>query len=802
MTWFWKSIGVGEDFLTHWDETRLAFRQEWAVWVGVVLLPLLAVYIHWRQKHSLRTAPSLLRGVLTALRVLILALLFFVLSGPYLKRVEQVEKRPIVAFLFDHSQSMQLEAGPFDPDTEARVAKAAGYRVLEGTRGQPEVDSDTRRALDRISRGQLVHAVVQANAAALLDPLRRKYDVQYYSVAEDTRPVTVATENGQVVLPEPPRPRERWGTSTHLGDAIQHVLTEAAGRPVSGIVVFTDGQNTGGRSLAEAARAAHAAGTPIFSVPAGTATRLRDVAVVDVFTTDLVSVGDTARVVVTIESQGFDKRPVKVELYEGKEKLDSKDLVLRGREQQQVELTFQAKQPGAHFLTVQVPPQPEEPESLRGNNSDSAFVRVTEEKLKVLYVEGWPRWDFRFLKNAMRRDHGLGGRSAKEPDIVLEAEWRRLPPERRHSALPRSLDELAQYHTVILGDVSPAVIDSEFLDLLVKAVREKGLGLIVEAGPENMPTRYDQRLLDLLPVRGLRGAFRDKPFTLELSPSGAVHEAMRFYDDPLRNENAWTHMPPFYWCLAAERPAPAATVLAWNGTVPPGDYGKWPLIAHHYAGQGRVLLVGTDSTWLWRQNVGDRYFYKFWGQAIRFVARREQGAQKKSWMDVRPLRAQPGETASVELMAYTADGTPRSDTTVNVQVADDKGMHSLALTADRDVKGRYTGTFPLERAGEYRVVYNPDGQPIEAKVRVTPNREEMRHPNVNRKALERLAQTSAHGQMVELWDVGQIPERLKGETKRGQVPLERDVWDNWLVLCVLILLYSFDVGLRRLAGLS
>jgi hypothetical protein len=798
MTWFWKSIGVGEDFLSHWDETRLAFHQEWALWLGVVLLPLLAVYIWWRQRLGLRTAPPLLRAVLTTLRVLILALLFFVLSGPYLKRVEQVEKRPIVAFLFDHSQSMQLEAGPFDPDTEARVARAAGYRVTEGTR----LDSETRKALDRISRGQLVHAAVQASAGTLLEPLGKKYDVQYYSVADDTRPLAVAPEAGTITLPEPPRPREGWGPSTHLGDAVQHVLNEAAGRPVSGIVVFTDGQNTGGRSLAEAARAAHAAGTPIFTVPAGTSTRLRDVAIVDVFSTDLVSVGDTARVVVTIESQGFDKRPVKVELYEGKEKLDAKDLVLRSSEQQQVELTFPAKQPGAHYLTVQIPPQPEEPESLRGNNTDSAFVRVSEEKLKVLYVEGWPRWDFRFLKNAMRRDHGLGGRKGPEPDLVLEAEWRRLPPARRTEALPRSLDDLAQYHTVILGDVSPAVLDDEFLGLLVKAVREKGLGLIVEAGPENMPTKYDSRLLDLLPVRGIRGAFRDKPYMLELSPGGTVHEAMRFYDDPLRNENAWAHMPPFYWCLAAERPAPAASVLAWNGTVPPGNYGKWPLIAHHYAGQGKVMLVGTDSTWLWRQNVGDRYFYKFWGQAIRFVARREQGTQKKSWMDVRPLRAQPGEIASIELMAFTADGVPRTDPTVSVQVFDSKGTQPVSLAADRDVKGRYTGSFPLERAGEYRILYQAEWQLVEAKVRVTPNREEMRHPNVNRKALQRLAQTSAHGEMVELWELGQIPERLKGETKRGQVPLERDVWDNWLLLGALILLYSLDVGLRRLTGLS
>src|SRR5205085_9973634 len=156
-----------------------------------------------------------------------------------------------------------------------------------------------------------------------------------------------------------------------------------------------------------------------------------------------------------------------------------------------------------------------------------------------------------------------------------------------------------------------------------------------------------------------------------------------FYDDPGRNQNAWAYMPPFYWSAAVERPSPAATVVAWNGSVAEGCYGKLPLIAHHYAGQGRVLFVGTDSTWLWRQNVGDRYFYKFWGQAIRFVARRDPAAQKKSWMEVRPLRAQPGERATIELMAFAGDGTPLGDKSLRVQVSDGKAMNTqVSLLAD------------------------------------------------------------------------------------------------------------------------
>ncbi|MGH7221992.1 MAG: hypothetical protein ACRELF_02060, partial [Gemmataceae bacterium] len=183
----------------------------------------------------------------------------------------------------------------------------------------------------------------------------------------------------------------------------------------------------------------------------------------------------------TVESHGFDKRPVKVELKDGDKLLDSKDLMLSGTEQQQIEPTFKATEPGARYLTVHIAPQPEEAEELKPNNTDTAFVRVSEEKIKVLFVEGLPRWDFRFLKNALRRDHGVGGRTAKEVDIRLEAEWRRHSADERAKALPRTLDQLAEYQVVILGDVSPKMLDAGFLDRLDKAVRERGVGPSVEA---------------------------------------------------------------------------------------------------------------------------------------------------------------------------------------------------------------------------------------------------------------------------------------------------------------------------------
>ncbi|HQU45188.1 MAG TPA: hypothetical protein PK867_20400, partial [Pirellulales bacterium] len=469
------------------------------------------------------------------------------------------------------------------------------------------------------------------------------------------------------------------------------------------------------------------------------------------------------------------------------------------------------------------------PEDIKDNNSDEIVVRVSDEKLRVLYVEGLPRWDFRFLKNSMRRDHGLGGRglsggivagtaaggsattttpamlpssagATDEPDIVLETEVRRRPASERN-ILPNSVDALAEYHTIILGDVSAALADRGFVKNLAEAVRERGVGLIVEAGPNAMPFSFEQEFLDLLPVKIRRKSGMEaqtyKPFELQLSADGGLHETMRLFDDAGRNQNVWEKMPPFYWCAAVERPSPSAAVLAYNASVE-GRYGRLPLLAHHYAGQGKVLFVGTDSTWLWRQNVGDRFFYKFWGQAIRFVARRNDEQKKKSWLEVRPVRARPGEAAQIELMALKLDGAPRTDATITLRVEREGApAETVEMVADKATLGRYTGKYAPKETGNYRVVYDAQGgEKVEAHMHVRPSTEELRRPNVN---LEALAQI---GKIVQPKDLASITGELKGEPKTISLHREASIWDNWLMLTLLVTIYSLDVGLRRLSGLS
>jgi len=798
-SWFLRTIGIDNAFIENLDDVSIAVQHPDVLIVGFTLLVPLGIFIYIRQKRNLPSTRPFLRATLAATRVIVLALMIIVLAGPYAKLELKNEKKPIVAVLIDQSQSMYLDAGPFAEADARRLAIAAGYRTSDGP-----LDSEMRREFDRKARLKLLQEVLIAQQPALFEPIRNKFELRFVGFGRNQEVLSI--DPAAIKFPDLP---PSGGSGTYIGSAIAQVMEEAAGRPVAGIIILSDGENTGGRSPVELAQVCGAAGTPIFVVPVGTANRLKDVAIIDVSTSGQVAAGDTAKVSVTVESQGYDQRTIKVLLRDSGDSkiLDTKELILRGTEQQQVELTFKPDTAGARYLTVEIAPQADE--DLKNNNADIGFLRVTDAKLKVLYIEGLPRWDYRFLKNAMMRDTGLAGRLGKSPEIVLEAEWRRLPESQQLNVkeLPRTLDELSAYHTVILGDVSPKLLSPAFLELLDKAVREKGVGLLIQGGPQHLPHDFDENLLELLPVQintKARGLFANpaKPFRFELTPDGMLHETMRLHDDVGRNQNTWNQMLPYQWCIAATRPMPAASVVAWNPNIQ-NNYGKLPLISYHQAGEGRVMLVGTDSTWLWRKNVADRFFYKFWGQSIRFVARRDDAGKKKSWIEVQPVRAQPGEEARIELMAYTGDGTPISQPSLAIQVTGPGVKTTLTLTADPNTKGRYAGAYPVPREGEFKFTFLGSGstEPAEARIRALPAPEEYRYPNVNRMAMQLIATTSG-GKLVELTELPTIVGQLKGEVKKSQLRREATIWDNWLLLTILVVVYSIDVGLRRLSGLS
>ena len=773
----------------------------------------IGVYIVLRHRRNLPHVPWGPRTLLSACRIGILLLLVLVLGGPYLRLAEPVEQKPVLAWLQDESESMTLPLGQYDGPALARLAAAAG--LVEPTKdgSPPKLTPQVRKSLLNLTRAEALERVL-AHHEGLLRALADRFDLRRWRFARDL--LAGAAPKGDEANEEADADGDADagrsdGGDTNLGAALEGAIADAAARPLAGIVLLTDGRSTTGPDPLQVIRrhqevATDSAGVPVWSVPVGSAEPPIDAAVVDAVAPARVARDDTAAVVATVSSHGLDGRTVKVRLLEGETERATADLTLQGDRQQRVHLAFHADEPGTRLLTVQVAEQAEEP--VKANNRRGLAVEVDEQRWKVLYLEGYPRWDFRFLDHALRRDHGL------EVTLVMEARLRGegvqasdLP---KAAGLPQDAAALAEYNTVLLGDITPDLLPAPLQEELVRAVTEDGLGLIVQVGPAAMPHAFaGGPLARLLPVKFApsgQGAERTgpgleaaafAPFRMAIMATGSLHPALRLYDSASRNRRVWSRMPPFYWAVGADSPAPGATGLAELKTA----HGTRPLIAEHFAGAGRVLVIGTDATYRWRRNIGDYLFYRFWGQAIRRVARAKQRPAERTWMEVHPSRVEVGESVAVELYAVDIVGRPVNRARLPAKVSRGDSVETVLLEQGGQA-GHYRGTWPAKAVGEYTVSFtDATDTTVTAAVRVAESGRELVRPAVDRDTLGSLADLSGGG-LLELDAIGHLADRLQGESTTVHRVHEEELWDNWLMLLALVGLYCTDVFARRMSGLT
>jgi len=783
---FLQSLGLGDKLVREVHAAEWLWARPRVVWIGLALMAPIGWWILRRHRAALPHLASWQRGVLTTTRLGVLALLVLVMGGPYLQLEETLTRKPRLAIAVDGSTSMTLPAGDYPSDRQPALAHAAGLTGT-GAEGKPApLDAQARRRLAALSRQELLEAIWNT-APDLIEALADRFELTFYRFGRRAEPAERDALFDPLGEPD--------GSQTHLGTAIERILADAGRQPLSGIVLLSDGQLTGGPDPAETwARQARAA-APVWAFPAGSDVPPADVSLLDVLAPRRLTLDETASIVATLQSHGFEGREVNVTLYEDGEAVHQTPARLRDGQRREVTLRYPAGTPGTRLLEVAV--EPLDGEQVIENNRHRITLEVETARRRVLYLEGYPRWDFRFLDHALRRDPGF------EAHLIVEAslEGTKGPPPSHGPEAPEGYDD---YDVVLLGDISPDLLPAREQAALAEAVREDGLGLIVQAGPEYMPRAFRSGpLAELLPVTrpGQTTAHEAPayaPFTMRLTPSGAIHPAFQLYDHPPRNRSTWNGMPPFYWAAGTGAPRPGATTLA---SVPrPGQDAAIPLITEHYAGRGRVIFLGLDATYRWRRNIGDTLFYRFWGQALRHVARTPDRPEQASWMAVHPPRIEPGHPVSIELDAVNAAGQPVTARTLPVAVRPGDAAPLRLESAGRP--GLYRGRWTPPERGTYHFRWTGEAeQAAEATLEAVTADRERRRVAVDRDTLGALAEASG-GALLELEQFAALPERLTGTPSTVRRVHEAELWDNWLTLLLLVGFYCLDVFIRRFTGVA
>jgi hypothetical protein len=811
---------AGEGTRWHLEFTPYLWDAAADPWLAGTILAGVTVLVALVYLREGQTAGRVYKALLIGLRLLLVLLSLAVLLPQLRLRFER-EGWPDVAILIDDSASMSTTDHYQDPDVQ-ELADRLARLPRSAAPGVPGAD-----------RLRLAQALMTNDQLAWLRELlvgrRVKLHVYHFSaraarIADASAPAEL-DKAGEAI-----RGLRAEGTSSQLGMAVRQVLGDFRGSSLAALVMLTDGVTTEGEDLVKVARFAAHASVPLFLVGLGDAHEGRDLRLHDLQVEDSVYVNDRLIFEARLTARGYgDGRVVPVQLYEKApdgtlKKLGAPEPVATDPDGRPVKfrLVHRPTGPGEKTFVLITPQQADETGSA-DNNRVERTVTVREAKLiRVLYVEGYPRYEFRYLKTLLEResDRDPRNKSIDLKVLLLDSDSEYPSEDRSAVADFPTREELNGYDVVILGDCDPrdAKLGERNLRHLAEFVEERGGGLLMIAGPRYGPHAYHGGpLRDILPIQVVSPPAADTdlkgPFHPELTAIGRFHPIFRFSPDEGGNAAIWNHLAPMYWWSEGFRTQPAAEVLLMHPGRPASETARTaagmengqPLAVQQFVGAGRSLFFGFDESWRWRLREDERHFNQFWIQTVRYLAR--------SWLgriDLhldRQAAYRRGEPIRVTVRFPDDAPPPPADTRVEVLVVrrsprgDESEKETLQLAKVEGSRATFEGLLTRTPDGEYQmwlaapVVAEPRPH---AEARVSPPPGEMEQLRMNQADLERAAEET-HGKFYTLADADRLPQDLPAGARitlsTPQPPLL--LWNHLAVFALALGLLASEWALRK-----
>lgn len=719
------------------------FSGDWFILAAAAILFGLMLFGPARAK----TTPGR-RWVLISLRLLVIILVLLTMLRPSLVHTTVRRQSATVIVLIDKSRSMTVKD---DGD-------ATRWETLEATltTAMPEL-------------AQLAEAL----------------EFKFYSFDADLGVLDFNAGTGAATLGGPPA-----GDQTAIGWSLNDVLARESGKRLAAVILLSDGNQQAvaprDRDATLAARRLATQEQPLHVVLLGrtdTQSQFRDASLESLKVNDTVHVKN--RLIVEAEARlaGYAGRNVPVQLYfeqpGGEMKLVETKIVSTPDEGQSVpvEFTYVPQTPGDWRVTVQLPKQDGELDE--DNNKRSTFVTVTKEGLSLVYLEGVPRPEQKFLRWSLGAAQGIE---------VFYARLNAREPDKRELPWPNPFARGEEPDDVfILGDIDSQGFKEGELEALRKRV-EEGAGLIMLGGVHSFgPGGYDKTSLnDVLPVdmSGFqRQNFGEKiredmhvkgPLTLRPAPDAEQQYLTRLADDPGQDAAAWAALPPLIDGANKLKPKSAATVLL-EGVNPQGQ--ATPILIAGNYGRGRVLAMAGDSTWRWFYGHEPEH-KRFWRQVILWLARRDQVQEGAVWVNLDRRDVNHGGKVQITAGATSPQGAPLADAEFVARLKRPDGSQRL-LTLNRSGPERKLtlAENDLAQPGVYEVsieaAYN--GEPLgtaSKRFEVRPKEDlEMKRPIADFSAMQALAKLTG-GVIVTPDKFAQILDLLR------QVPAELEITET------------------------
>ncbi|MEN6459617.1 MAG: VWA domain-containing protein [Thermoguttaceae bacterium] len=773
-------------------------------WATVLMLAGAVAFVVAIYLREGRRVGRAYRLTLAAIRVTLVALAMAMIAQTTL-----VLKRtglPHAAVLLDDSLSMTIA----DQDAD-RSRMAASERPTAAGQGKTRSDRWERlQAVVSAQDGRWLRGLTTSHqlAAWFLTGLRPVEGDAKRPMRLEGRSVDVTRVVAQVASAKP------RGEATRLGDGIRMVLNELRSTAISAVIVLTDGINTDGATLRDAAETARRRGVPLYFVGLGSDRAVPDLKLSDLMADEVVFVEDVVHFECRLTAEGLEGRKVSIVLCEkGRPDVLAKVDVTAGPDgqPQRIRLPYRPTRTGQFEYVVEA--RLGDAALATGNHRQSRSVEVRKEKTRVLLVQAYPSFEFRYLRNMLQRD-----RTIRLSTVLQDADPEYA--EQDASALKTfpTREELFAYDVVILGDANPALLGEAAIANLADFVSgpSKGGGLALVAGPRYMPSKYRETpLARLLPFSPRAETAPDaasgdsagltQPFVVRPTELGLASPAMQLGDTLAESERIWRGLAPLYWLMELPELRPGVRVLAEHPTRLGRDGKRSPVICLQYVGAGKVLFHATDETWRWRYQVGDAYFARYWVQTIRRLCRSRPGeAGGSAVLSADRREYAVGEPVRLRLRFADERLAPAEDNGATV-VVERSGQQSQRVVLRRTaVRGTFEGQVDGLSAGGYHAwLERPSlaGQPVAADFAVVTPPGEFAQTRMD--AVEmRLAAEQTGGQFYTCETADRLPQDLP---PGWPTPVEslppRPLWNGWPVVALFLGLLVVEWVLRNRGGM-
>lgn len=758
------------------------------------------------------------------------------------------EKRLLARKLEERSKEREEASQKRTPDDVEHLRLQAEARQLADQAHQLDVEADE---LDRARDGSDLQRLHLLQVLATRDDLhwvrhlveQRKVRLHVYHCSSRTSRQTVVSSPDQlseVVTSINSLVASPQNDSSQLGNAVHQVINDFRGSSLAAILMLTDGVTTDGEDLKSAGNHARQMGVPLYFVGVGDAHEVRDIYLHGLQVRDSVYVNDRLIFELKITGQGFANKSVEVTLSEkGKNDILDRQTVQLDPQGKavNVRLAHQPREPGEKIYEIKTPVQ--EGEVDRDNNRIEKVVSVNETKLiKVLYVEGYRRYEYHFLKTLLERESARlkGNKTVELKVFLMDADPGFIVSDRSAIGEFPTRKELDAFDVVILGDVDPkAPRMNEHLKDLADFVKERGGGLLMIAGERHAPQDFaDSPLKDVLPIDW--SADKPRPaedvaaliqdgYRPEFTPSGRVHSMFRFLPEEKENNDVLDNLKPMYWFARGYLPKRAAEVLAVHPSIKREDRkagnaadtekegvftDQHALVLQQFIGAGRCMFFGFSETWRWGHREEQVHYNHFWIETIRYLARSRIGRIELK-LD-RQTNYRRGEPIKV-LVRFPDDAQPpAADTEVKVVVerkipdrVGDREIRTISLARIEGSRSAFEAILTQTPEGDYAfwlsVPAVADPKPrAECKVVAPPG--EMYGLRMNRNDMETAAEES-HGGFYTLANADRLLQDLQVGNRvtvssSGQ-PF--NLWNHPLLYLAALLILTTEWLLRKLVNL-